>query len=490
MKGDKRWLDTCIEVEDLGGGERGATITVGRRVFFDKADGNKPKKHKLTDNRPGHVVVQSAQCCVEVYPYYSKYYDVQHEEVRLYEERWVVQRWRDPPGKWQDVGAWNPIVAVEETADCVTATIAYDTDYGLLVVKYIQRDGAALKHEITFTNTVASTEIFRVVQAWAGIVGAKCNGKNIPVIEDAPYFAFHSTDKPQREFNISENLWSMIFNPDGTKKTDQCLQEPVSIETHAQGMKADFIYAQWVLSQNESLVIDPATMSLSNPTEDGYVYKRGTDGDCAGACGNCPGDTPTRDNSSTYATFGGMCTAANSYAMRAYLEWPISALAGATLTANPIFKYEGKVTGQATDAEINPLTEEQPSSGGCTDTELWAYCASGVAYVDPFTVVVAPNQSQDLGASAKTDLQAAMTASQSWFAIGFVSVADECPCSAVDKADQFYTEEQGGVTPPPTLYVQYNPAGWSGKIAGVTDPAKIAGVDVANIEKVKGVASA
>ena len=34
------------------------------------------------------------------------------------------------------------------------------------------------------------------------------------------------------------------------------------------------------------------------------------------------------------------------------------------------------------------------------------------------------------------------------------------------------------------------PVGWTGKIAGVTNPAKIMGVDVANIAKVKGVASA
>lgn len=33
-------------------------------------------------------------------------------------------------------------------------------------------------------------------------------------------------------------------------------------------------------------------------------------------------------------------------------------------------------------------------------------------------------------------------------------------------------------------------AGWTGKISGVTNPAKIMGVDVANIAKVKGVASA
>ncbi|MBA7586770.1 hypothetical protein ES708_28775 [subsurface metagenome] len=34
------------------------------------------------------------------------------------------------------------------------------------------------------------------------------------------------------------------------------------------------------------------------------------------------------------------------------------------------------------------------------------------------------------------------------------------------------------------------PPGWTGKVSGVTNPAKVMGVDIANIAKVKGVASA
>jgi len=38
--------------------------------------------------------------------------------------------------------------------------------------------------------------------------------------------------------------------------------------------------------------------------------------------------------------------------------------------------------------------------------------------------------------------------------------------------------------------VDYTPVGWQGKISGVSNPAKVMGVDAANIAKVKGVASA
>jgi len=43
------------------------------------------------------------------------------------------------------------------------------------------------------------------------------------------------------------------------------------------------------------------------------------------------------------------------------------------------------------------------------------------------------------------------------------------------------------ITYAPKLIIEYTPLGWTGKISGVTNPAKIMGVDVANIKSVKGV---
>lgn len=369
-KDAKDWINTFTEVEYLGNNKFGASITPGNRVFFDKADGNKPKKHKLTDDRPtkDYVLVQSAKCCVEVYPFYAKYYDVNHEEVRLYEERWVVQRLFKEPDEWRDVDAYKPIIAVEETDTGITVATTYKTDYGSLVVKYIQRDGAALKHDIVFANTSGLTQTFRVIQRWTGIVGSKCNGKTAPVVENFPFFAFHSADKTQRKFNISENLRGMVFNKDRTKKTDHCLQLPVSIDTHAQGMKTNFIYTKWILAQNESLTIDPDTATLDDPTEDGYIIQ------------DIP-DIYQRINDATSVEFGGWGAGTN---VRGYVEWDISSLVGKTLTANPVFKYEGS-SDETTDEEINPITKEPPSVA--SDEDLFGYIANkAIYYFDTFGI--------------------------------------------------------------------------------------------------------
>ena len=446
--GNKRWVNTWTEVEDLGGGKRGATISMGHRVFFDKADHNLPKKHKVTDNRPDHVLIQSAKCCVEVHPFYAKYFDVQHEEVRLYEERWVVQRWRDPPGKWQDIGAWNPVITAEEypepAGDVVKVTVTYDTDYGILTVEYFQRDGDNLKHNVSFTNTSGSTKTFRVVQAWVGIAGSKCNGKDVPEADDAPFLAFHNADKPQKKFNIAENLSSMIFNEDGTKKTDQCLQQPVQVESHANGMKADFIYAQWVLAQNESLEIDPDTATLNNPTEDGYA-----------TLGNLGGYGKTTTESGAYSGVPAYYSSGGGgQQSRGFFEWNTSGISDGSTITDTVFKYHG--SGHSFDAHIHEIVGYQPSTladGGGNGNYQTFYdeLGQGTVYVDPAGFpVVAINQTQDLGVAADADLQALLVSD--WF--GFSMQADT---EGVAGAASIWGEEHGGVTPPPTLYVEYIP---------------------------------
>jgi len=433
--GAKDFPNSHSEVVYLGNGKFGASIGIGHKVFFDKADGNKPKKHKLTDERPtkDYVLIQGAKCCTEVHPYYAKYFDTQHEEVRLYEERWVVQRLFKAPDEWRDVDSYNPVMSVEEysesTGDVMKVSIVSDTDYGTLTVEYFQRDGNNLKHNVYFTNTSGSTGTFRVVQRWAGIVGDKVNGKDYPLITDESVLNFRKADG---KLSVAENLRSMMFNPDGSEKTEKCLQRPISIEAHAQGMKADFIYAQWVLVQNESLEIDPGTATLDNPTEDGDIR-----------------DATARDNSDTY-----IYMAYTVQKHRAYVEWDVSGIDDGAIITNTVFKYHGgpwHANGYKSDCHINEILGARPSTS--SNADLWAEIGEGTTYASPDGFpVVATNQQVDLGASADADLQAQL-AVNNWFGIG-IQLDDEVSWSGASYSG-IRSEEYATPTPPPTLYVEY-----------------------------------
>jgi len=232
--GKKDWINSFTQITNLGEGKFAAEVNIGHRVF--KHDG-KWHKHILEDKRPDKdfILIRSAKCVVEVYPFYAKYYDVDYTETRLHEERWVVQRLFKAPNTWRDVGAWNPVMAVEEGADFIKVTVTYETDYGPFTIEYFQRDGNALKHNVAFKNTSGATETFRVVQRWSGIVGSKCNTKDAPhdieTPEEASFLRFHRPDKPAKKFTIAENLSGMLFNPDGSKKTEKCLQLPIKVES-------------------------------------------------------------------------------------------------------------------------------------------------------------------------------------------------------------------------------------------------------------------
>jgi len=450
--GTKDYPNSHTEVEHLGGGKFAASIGIGHRVFFDKADGDKPKKHKLTDERStkDYVLIQGVKCCVEVYPYYAKYFDVQHEEVRLYEERWAVQRLFNEPDDWRDVDAYNPQIAVEEypepAGDVVKVTVAYDTDYGVLTVEYFQRDCNALKHNVTFINTSGTTETFRVLQRWAGIVGEKCNGEDYPLVTDEPRLAFRKADG---KLALAENLRSMMFNEDGSEKTDQCLQRPISIEAHAQGMKADFVYGNWVLAQDESLEIDPDTATLDDPTEDGYIqyHEMGM---------------YSRYDTDAEIFFGVAEAGGFSKWNRGYVEWSIDAIPDAATITKTEFRYHGSVHHtSATNTDIRAMAS-QPSVEG-DDEVIYDDVADGTAYLSNNAVFPVVFPTKDVGGATgpawdtdpSSDVQAALASD--WFAIGMKTQESETP-NLSDWSHKIYSEDKtDAADPKPTLYVEYTP---------------------------------
>lgn len=203
----------------------------------------------------GKYVVQTGLIGAEIYDYYAKFYNPDMTEVRLYDERWEVEKWKTSgKGGWETIGAQSgtPIYKVTQDSDGINVTKSFHSWAGWLNITYIFHRN--LKHTVVWKSEIVSDETFRVLQKWSGIVGDKVK---------------HS----QGENNITEatlinSSWFKFQKADGnlTVFEDQRMMEqylqPVIINTHAQGMKADFIFANWTLSTDEKLVVDPTTETL------------------------------------------------------------------------------------------------------------------------------------------------------------------------------------------------------------------------------------
>ncbi len=510
-KGACDWANTFTEVEHLGNGKFGASITTGHRVFKHNGEWH---KHILEDNRATKdcVLIRSAKCCCEVYPFYAKYYDVDYSEVRLYEERWQVQRLFKEPDTWRDVDAYNPQMVVEEypepAGDVVKVAVTYDTDYGILTVEYFQRDGNALKHNVTFKNTSGSTETFRVLQKWAGIVADKVDGEEIAVpTEKLKYgFRFEKAGRLQLGENLSSFMPTWQEECEAAKKIwvrhgecnrcgKCCLGCPDYIEKYSQckiyETRPDFCKEfPWSPEQIQNIPECSYTFEetgvIAYPTKlrptllD--VHPQGLK--ATFIYGDWPlaqnesleidPDTATLDDPTINGsiTFSGNTSYARTVAAdriqirgvdvpvskdklyRGFVEWDVSTILNGSTITNTIFKYHGGVHGGA-DAEIRAMAS-QPSVQSDDDAGnqvIFDDIGDGTVYDSPAGFIeVGINKQADLGASADEDLESALV--NDWFAIGIKFPNDD---TDIDLGYIYAEDYVGPPTPKPTLYVEYTP---------------------------------
>lgn len=213
----------------------------------------------------GKYVVQVGLIGVEIYDYYAKFYDPNITEVRLYDERWEVQKWKTAgPGNWEDVGAQSesPVYTIVEDDSGVNITKSFHSWAGWLNITYVFH--VFLKHNIVFTSDIASAETFQVLQKWSGIVGTKCKHQN-ETIEITSPIELNGTEfeflKADEELSVLEDQWAM----------EQYLK-PVTVDVHAQGMKCDFVFGNWTKSYGEAIQIDPTSITLK-PSTTHKAYK-------------------------------------------------------------------------------------------------------------------------------------------------------------------------------------------------------------------------
>ncbi|MDH5203381.1 MAG: hypothetical protein OEW69_09000 [Nitrospirota bacterium] len=210
----------------------------------------------------GYHQVRAAQIGCRIYDYYAEFWDPNMSEIRLYDERWDVERWK--VNKWDPIGAQagSPTWSVIERSDRLEIIKAFHSWAGWLNLTYVFN--GPLKHDVSFTSEMADPEQFRLIQAWAGIVGSKCKNETVaaeitePIEFTGSLFEFLKADG---NLSVKEDQFSAI----------DFLQQPVLIEPHAQGMKADFIFGTWSLSPSGILRIDPATETFYTQSCDGHI---------------------------------------------------------------------------------------------------------------------------------------------------------------------------------------------------------------------------
>ena len=373
----------------------------------------------------GYYQVSVGLISARIYAYYAVFYAPENfSDVRVYDERWEVQKWKTTgKGGWDDLGAQSgtPTFRIVEYEDGVNITKKFHSWAGWLNITYVFNEN--LKHEITFTSEIGSTEVFRVLQQWAGIVGTKCKHENgTASITSATevvgtYFEFF---KSNGNLSVFENQWSA-----------KEYLEPVSIDVHAKGMKCDFIFSNWTLTNGETLTIDPATQTLNDPTQDGYIRKYGA--------------SYSRYNSAVNITFGRW--AGDQYG--GYVQWNISSIPDTSTVTNVILKYHGSANPYPPDSHTRYIRQMANQPSTTSDSAVWYDTQDGTVYYSHswYFPIVDTDQQVDLGANAATDVMNQFD--DDWFAIGFATDDSFYHLSKI------YSEDYGSATPTPTLEVTY-----------------------------------
>ncbi len=183
-------------------------------------------------------------------------------------------------------------------------------------------------------------------------------------------------------------------------------------------------------------VVEASTVSLNNPTVDGFVYQYGD---------------YFRNEDDSYLKIGRPYIFSTYVYARAYLEWDISSIPNDATIISVTLKYHGNK--REIDSHIHEMLGVRPStepndSGG--NWNLWVEMGQGTVYADLVGFPeVGTNKEINLGATAVSHLQSQLD--DDWFAIGIQSD---------DESDQYadsaiYSEDYAS-NPDPTLYVVYS----------------------------------
>jgi len=281
----KRLRYSLIEQDSKNSSKHKGTFFIGPRHVKDYStkefiEFNYVEAPNFTSEANCKVFAQNSHVAIEIYDYYTKLFNPDYETVSVYDERFIVQYLFKEPDKWRNIGTYNPTIQVIPLENGVEIKRTFDTDYGeeTLEVSYIIRIGAFLKHKITFTNKTEDTKTFRVIMKLTGITSNKIKYKqetieisNEKSIGKQPFF-FIGEDN--QHLKLTEYLWSLGITDKETGEWIATKLKDIIFDAHAQGCKVDIIIGNYILNQNESLLIDPLSDTWQVSTDEDDCYRR------------------------------------------------------------------------------------------------------------------------------------------------------------------------------------------------------------------------
>lgn len=240
------------------------TVFTSSPEFTKSADGGWVN-YAFTDYGD-YYAVQHPWWSVAFYDYYTMVYDETFTEVKIYDDRWVVE-YLNKRGRWTDAGFWNVAMAYEVVGDGIKLTRSGDTDIGQRQETYYFRNGSPCKIEIKQTCDQAQT--IRFVWKPSGIV-ADTERQIVPGEYDK-----HAGKVSG--LNYYDSVGDFVSTLRWYDELDICDSITPVVEAGVQGRKATITFGDFASDAGDTIVLDPDTFypdpHVEITTVDGRVMR-------------------------------------------------------------------------------------------------------------------------------------------------------------------------------------------------------------------------
>ncbi|MDH5770341.1 MAG: hypothetical protein OEZ25_03530 [Candidatus Bathyarchaeota archaeon] len=222
---------------------------------------------------------------VKFRPTYATIYDPNRTEVRIQDERWVVEWYDEPTNGWRsDESYYDEISYTTNSSGICFIRKSSLYSGSILKVSYVLEKGARLKHLIELTSS--TTRTYRIVWKLEGINGNRARLAT-GVIDATSKKTICNTAAERTttsciqfidDFNntkVSLNWIDTFWFNKTTGKYETCFQglefSSASFLGHVQ---AKVLFGNFTLTKGETAYLDPTITTFgSEPPLDGYIYK-------------------------------------------------------------------------------------------------------------------------------------------------------------------------------------------------------------------------